>query len=88
MSPQPKVAKAARAELNGQSKTVEIDGEKFKLPPELPFAFAAYLQEGELLNAARGLFEPEDIDRFMRTRVSLQGFADAIEEAYGLKSGG
>lgn len=87
-------AAAAQAEVTDDSKILTFNGEDFDVPAEVPFAFAAFLQEGELLNAIRGLVDPDDFVRFMgATRglsvsAALEALTVACEETYGVQQGG
>lgn len=85
---------AAAAEADGQPRTLTFNGEAFIVPPELPFTCAAFLQEGEMLNAIRGILKAEDVPRFMEASRDLgitawaEQFNQALEDAYEVPEGG
>lgn len=88
--PPVKASQAARSEVNGQPKTLAFQGEDFTIPAELPFTCAAFLQEGEMLNAIRGIVDADDVGRFMEASRGLsvtewaEKFNTALEDAYGV----
>lgn len=82
---------AARGEAAGKPKRITFRGESYDLPPELPFAFALYMQEEQILNALKSLFSPDDLARLMQSGGSMGEFATFIDDlatVYGIDQGG
>lgn len=82
-------ARAARQE----SDPVELvlGGQKFNLPPELPFRFAELAGESKLQEALIVLLGEEQADEFFAQQPStddLAVFSEAIVKVYGLDTEG
>lgn len=78
--------KAVAGEAKKEPMTVRLNGETFTLPAEMPLAFAYYLQNMELLKAARSLVGEKDAERFLDANPSAEDL-EAIVEGYGISLG-
>lgn len=83
-------ARAARAEISGEAPIVSFGGQQFRLPNEMPFDFAALLQEGKIADAIRYLLD-DQADAFFAIKPSVPDmmfFAEALTDVYGMSPGG
>lgn len=64
-------ARLARAEKNGASKTIKLDGEVFELSPEMWVDAAEALERGEWREALRLLMGEETFARFQQHRITI-----------------
>lgn len=78
--------KAAMAEANREHLIVTLDEQQFRLPVELPLAFAHYLSTMDIFKAARCLVGADDAQRFIDANPSVEDM-EAIVEAYGVDLG-
>lgn len=80
--------RAVRLEHDGsEPKFFLFGGEKFALPPELPWDFALALSDGEVRGGFRTLMGDEDYERFMALRPSAQDMTELIKGLDGLYVG-
>lgn len=71
--------RAARLEHDGsEPRYVIFGGEKFVLPPELPWDFALALADGEARGGFRVLLGEADYERFMALGPSTQDMTELI----------
>ena len=78
-------ARAARAESRSEPHHILVDGEKFELPPELPWDYFEILETGEMKDALQYLLE-DGFDAFWAHRLSADDVKDlavGIPRLYG-----
>lgn len=83
--------KADAATSEDQPKEYEVKGEKFTLPPKLPFAVLRYVRKDEVeIGALAEVIFGDDADRFFDLGLDVDEGAEALDnvlQLYGVSSG-
>lgn len=72
-------------EVSGTPITLTYGGKEFTLPAELPFAFIAYMADGELLKGVRALFG-EQTEAFLELNPPMD-VIDKLPSVYEVDPG-
>lgn len=83
-------ARKARAEIaGGEGPVVTFGGQQFRLPDEMPFDFAAQINDGKIAEGIRALFD-DQAEAFFALKPSIPdmiALADWLVDAYGMTPG-
>lgn len=83
-------ARRARDEVNGSDgPSVLFGGQEFRLPNEMPFDFAALLNDGKIADAIRFLLA-DQAEAFFALKPSvpdMMALAESLSDVYGMSPG-
>lgn len=68
---------------------ITVRGVEFEMPPKLPLAFPAYLQQEEIIKALKCLFgeQWEELLDLAGTDISIDWLREVVESVYGGEAG-